>query len=140
MLLFIGDGPERKNLEQLTKKLNLDAIFVGNVPHNEVSWYYSAMDVFIFPLNSIAIKLGEIQSVGLPLIVIKGMAEDWIKDGYNGIVAKDQSSLELGKTLQKLLSLSEEKLKEIKNNQRKFVLENLDIKIVVRKYIELVSK
>ena len=46
------------------------------------------MDVFVFPLNSLAIKIGELLSIGGPiLIVTKGMAEDWIQDGDNGLVS-----------------------------------------------------
>lgn len=50
-VIIVGDGDERKNLELLVKKLNLEdtVIFVGKVPHNEIRRYYSIIDIFVIP-------------------------------------------------------------------------------------------
>jgi glycosyltransferase involved in cell wall biosynthesis len=137
-LLFIGDGPYKPDLENLAQKLQLPIIFTGNIPHNEVFAYYSLMDVFIFPLNSLAIKIGEILSIKGPiLVVVKGMAEDWIKDEYNGLVAKNSSPLELKNVLIKFLNMEKEKREIILSTQRKFAIENLDQKIISKLYLKL---
>lgn len=48
-LLIVGDGPYRSKLEKLAKSLNLDEhiIFTGQVPFDDVSYYYSLAHVFV---------------------------------------------------------------------------------------------
>lgn len=49
--LVVGDGPELLNLKKIVKKLRIEnyVAFVGKVPHEKVSEYYSVIDVFPFP-------------------------------------------------------------------------------------------
>lgn len=138
-LLIIGDGPDKNNLEKLCNKYDIHAIFTGGAPHEEVSLFYSAMDIFVFPLDSLAIKLGEILSIGLPLVVIKGMAEDWIQDEFNGIVALNNSPNELKSALIRYLNMKQSKKDEIKRNQIKFAESVLSTKIIAKKYLALLN-
>lgn len=50
-VIIVGEGEERKNLELLVKKLNLEdkVIFVGKVPHDKIRRYYSIIDIFVVP-------------------------------------------------------------------------------------------
>ncbi|WP_225826013.1 glycosyltransferase family 4 protein [Streptomyces naphthomycinicus] len=52
-LLIVGDGPERAALQRLAARLGLDAdgtaLFTGRVPHDQVRFYYAALDVFAVP-------------------------------------------------------------------------------------------
>lgn len=137
-LLFVGDGPARKDLEKITLEHNIPAIFTGNVPHTEVFGYYSAMDLFIFPLNSLAIKIGEILSIGGPLLLVtRGMPEDWIQNRVNGLVANNSSPQQIQKGLATFFSLSDEEKKKIVSAQRKFAIEHLDRKIITKNYLKL---
>lgn len=63
-LLFVGDGPERGNLERLAARLGVSdhVVFTGN--RDDVARLLNAMDVFV--LSS--------RSEGLPLVVIEAMA------------------------------------------------------------------
>lgn len=138
-LVFVGDGPYKSELEELSKNLGLGVLFTGNVPHDQVYAYYSLMDFFIFPLNSLAIKIGEILSVKGPiLIVTKGMPEDWIKDNVNGIVATSSSPSAIKNALSRSLQLSDPEKESIVTQQRKFAVEHLDKKIVARNYLKLI--
>ncbi len=138
-LLFVGDGPYRTNLEKLSKELHLDVIFAGSIPHDNVFAYYSAMDIFVFPLDSLAIKIGEILSIDGPVLIVRqGMAEDWIQNSVNGVVAKNSSPIELKKAIISTLQLSDKERKKITAEQRKFAIQNLDLKIITKKYLELV--
>jgi glycosyltransferase involved in cell wall biosynthesis len=49
VLIVVGDGPERNNLENLAKKLGVErnVMFVGSVPHERTILYYSAADLFV---------------------------------------------------------------------------------------------
>ena len=137
--IFVGDGPFKENLEALSKELQLDVIFTGRIPHEEVFGYYSMMDLFIFPLNSLAIKIGEILSINGPiLIVTRGMAEDWITDNANGIVAKGSKPIELKNAIERTIHMSPEARKKLSSNQREYALSHLDRRIIAKKYLMLV--
>ena len=137
--LFVGDGPFKENLESLSETLGLNVLFTGRIPHDEVYGHYSMMDIFIFPLNSLAIKIGEILSINGPiLIVTRGMAEDWITDNVNGIVAKNSSPIEIKNAIERVIHLTPEERSRLSSTQRKYALEILDRKIVAKKYLALV--
>jgi len=48
---IVGDGPERANLEQLTRSLGIEKVvlFCGMLPHAEVMQRLGATDVLVFP-------------------------------------------------------------------------------------------
>ncbi|MGX7109528.1 glycosyltransferase family 4 protein [Facklamia miroungae] len=46
-LVIAGDGPERENLEQFSRKHELDVRFVGFVDHEEVWRYYQMADLYL---------------------------------------------------------------------------------------------
>ncbi|MHA2363334.1 MAG: glycosyltransferase [Candidatus Hodarchaeales archaeon] len=138
-IVLVGDGPEKERLKALANKFNLSVRFIGSIPHSEVKNFYSSMDVFIFPLNALAIKIGEILSIGLPIIVLRGMAEDWITDMKTGIVAPNNSVLGLTRALTRYLSLSFEEKSLIKRNQREFAQHNLNIRNVSKAYLKIIT-
>lgn len=78
ILMLIGDGPLKEELEKYSKQLgiNENVIFVGNV--NNVYDYYNAFDYFV--QTSISEGFGltviEAQSNGLPCIISTGIPND----------------------------------------------------------------
>ena len=71
ILLLVGDGPERTNLERQARELRLSdrVIFAG---YQANPWpYYSAMDLFILPSRSegLSISLLEAMAAGTPVAV-----------------------------------------------------------------------
>ena len=71
VLMLIGDGEDRKTLEDTAKELGVSdkVIFVGNVTN--VQDYLSAMDVFVFPslYEGLPLSILEVQANGLPCII-----------------------------------------------------------------------
>lgn len=51
ILLLVGSGREKENLESLVKQLNLSdkVIFTGNVDHSLIKDYYALIDLFVVP-------------------------------------------------------------------------------------------
>lgn len=72
MLLLVGDGPVRSDLEKKTGELGISdrVIFTGMVPSEEVGRYYQAGDIFVSASTSETQGLTYIEalSVGLPML------------------------------------------------------------------------
>ena len=65
--VIVGDGPERKKLALLIRRLGIDDVvtLAGHVPHTKISAYYELADVFV--LTS--------RSEGIPLVLMEAMAQ-----------------------------------------------------------------
>ena len=93
-LLIVGDGPERKNLEDLVSSLSLShcVIFIGSIPHHEVHKYYSLADLFVsfYDLSNVGNPLLEAMVQGLCIVTINnGDTEKFIHNGKNGILLEN---------------------------------------------------
>jgi glycosyltransferase involved in cell wall biosynthesis len=135
--LFIGDGPVRSKLENMFKERNIDAIFTGTLPHIDLPGYYNAMDLFIFPLDSLAIKIGELLSMGIPLIAVQGMAADWIKDGSNGYLSLSNDPVDISKKIDEFLSIIPEEREEVSRRMREYAIDHLSLEKVVKLYLQV---
>ena len=91
-VLFVGDGPERSNMEKYVQKHHINAIFTGFVNQTEISKYYSisSLDVVISDYDPSPKAMNEAMNFKLPIIVtdIVGTAHDLVKDGKNGFLVK----------------------------------------------------
>jgi glycosyltransferase involved in cell wall biosynthesis len=97
-LIVVGDGPRRKEFENLAKRLGLKNVtFVGMKNHEEVKEYLYSSDIALLPyVDNIAnrsrspIKLGEYLAAGKPVVTNKvGIMKLVIENGKNGILTKD---------------------------------------------------
>lgn len=97
-VLFIGDGPYKKQLVRLTRKLGLENKIVFTGFRDDIAELLSASDLFVLPSYSegLPISVLEAMSVGLPVIAtdVGGMREI-ITDGETGylVPAKDVDAL-----------------------------------------------
>ncbi len=91
ILIFLGDGNLRNELEEYTKLNNIctKVIFAGFKNQSELSVYFKASDLFVLPsgMNETwGLVVNEAMLYGLPVIVsdIVGCVSDLVKDGQNG--------------------------------------------------------
>ena len=89
MLLIVGDGPARKELEELSSKLGVadHVIFTGMVDPSEVHKYYQLGDIFVSASTSETQGLTYIEAAanGLPLLCRKDPCLDGVLvEGKNG--------------------------------------------------------
>lgn len=89
--LIVGDGPDKKQLEELAEKLGIDrsVIFTGMVNPCDVQEYYQLADVFVSASTSETQGLTYIEAAanGLPLLCRKDdCLQDIIIEGVNGYV------------------------------------------------------
>lgn len=86
-LIIVGDGPYRNKLEKLVCSLGLDkyVIFTGQVPFEDVSYYYSLANVFISAskTETQGLTIMEAMATGIPVVVydddnVKGVVMEGI--------------------------------------------------------------
>jgi len=89
-LLFVGDGPERKNMENFVRLHNVNALFTGFVNQTEISKYYSISDlsVVISDYDPSPKAMNEAMNFELPIIVtdVVGTACDLVRNSDNGFI------------------------------------------------------
>lgn len=110
-LIIAGDGPEKKNLQELSKNLNLQNSikFLGRIENEKVAEYMSVADLFVLPSLSegFPMVLLEAMAVGLPIVAteIRGVPEI-VKNGESGFLAEPKNSHNLA---QKIIFMLENK-------------------------------
>jgi len=123
-LFIVGDGEERKYLENLVKELVLEkyVTFIGKVPNEKIPEYMTASDVFILPSLSegFPVTVVEAMASGLPIIAtdVRGLPEI-IKDGENGFLVEPKNLEQIVDKV--LLLLEDDELREgiSRNNKGK---------------------
>lgn len=88
-LLIVGDGPNRANLEELSKELGLEeqVVFAGMIPHSEIGICYSSADLFVCASSSETQGLTylEAQAASLPILCRRDEClSEVILNGHNG--------------------------------------------------------
>ena len=102
--VIVGDGPERAALENIVKRSNLDGkvFFAGYV--EDVSGYYLASDIFVYPTRREVMPMALIEAcaAGLPIVCsdIPGNSEV-VRDGQNGFLVEKRG----GAYSEKVISL-----------------------------------
>lgn len=94
LLLLVGEGDARKELETLAQELGLERSvrFVGVIPHARVWGFYRLAQAFLFPSITEAqgLVILEAMAVGVPVVAIKDTAaEDFIEDGQDGFLVEE---------------------------------------------------
>ncbi len=107
VVMFIGDGELRPQIENIVKKDNVDknVIITGFLPYDDVPFYLAACDVLVSPcvhsrdgspfFNS-PIKLFEYLAMGKPVVASDiGQQAEVINHGKNGLLAEERSPEDL---------------------------------------------
>ncbi len=105
-LLIVGDGPPKKDLEQLTHKFNLDknVIFTGYCVPSDIYKVYKSADVFtlLSTTETQGMVVTEAIASGLPVILANDQAyTGMIEDGANGFSIDSENEF-----IEKVLLLS----------------------------------
>jgi glycosyltransferase involved in cell wall biosynthesis len=104
-LVIAGEGEETGNLKSLADKLGIaDHVrFVGWIDHESNSEYYnkSLIYVSIPESDATSISLLEAMAAGcIPVVSDLPANKEWITDGKNGVIVKDEKENFLDKVLQ----------------------------------------
>ena len=100
-VLFVGAGPMAKELRG-----NKDTVVTGWVRHEDISQYYAAADVFVFPssFETWGLVVNEAMCFGLPVVSCPTVSStrDLVEYGHNGYVCSPGAEMvaKVGRLLQ----------------------------------------
>lgn len=94
MLVIVGEGDEKQALMDFADRLDLrgKALFVGEVPRDEVWDYYGLADIFALPSTSEVQPLAPLEALacGRAVVAVRYPGiEDYISDGVEGYLASE---------------------------------------------------
>ncbi len=108
LLLLVGDGSQKKELEAYSRQWNLNAVFTGKVAYEDIAKYYRIADVFIMPTleDNWSLVVPEAMACGLTIACSKynGCWPELVKP-ENGWVFDPLNSKELAMTLKKISNI-----------------------------------
>ena len=135
-LVVVGDGPLRKELEMLSGKEGVDALFVGW--RSDVERFLSIADVFVLP------SLSE----GLPLVLLEAMAAGKpcivtdiglpVTKNFDALAVPPKNAAALREALRRLLN-NKTLAKKLGENARK-TAEKFSWERAASQYVELAAK
>ncbi|MFH1045844.1 MAG: glycosyltransferase family 4 protein [Candidatus Omnitrophota bacterium] len=105
-LLLVGDGPERKPLQELVKELGIGQNVIFSPATPDTSKALACIDVFVLPslMEGLGLAIIEAQAMGLAVVASKvGGIGSLIKDGENGLLVKPRDPLALAQAILRLL-------------------------------------
>ncbi len=145
-LIVMGDGANQEKLEALAKELNIDAVFTGRLPYDEMCAQLSECDIAVNPIRkgsagSVINKVGDYAMAGIPVINTQECQEYRdLLDEYNaGINCECENPYEIAQALEKLIS-SESLRAQMGRNSRKLGEERFDRKHTYQKIVDLIYK
>lgn len=141
-LVIVGEGPDRKNLENLIKDLKLEnhVILLGR--KKEVPKLLKSSNIFVLPSRREAFGLVNLEAMITPLPIIAsavGGIPEIIKDGETGILVKPEDEKELAQALETLIADSSLREK-MANNGFLRVKKNFSAQKMAQEYEKLYSQ
>lgn len=107
-LRFVGDGPDRTELEALARKLDIQSAttFLGRLPESETLKELSQAGIFVLPSfwEGLPVAIMEAMALGIPLVTsrVAGVPE-LVVDGENGLLFAPANWDELTEKMRRLL-------------------------------------
>ena len=143
ILLVIGDGPEKDNIESLSKQLGIEKTvrLMGRVSDEEKFQYLTASDVYLSTAihEGFGIVFLEAMECGLPVLSYdRGGQTDFLREGKTGHLIALGNKGDFAEKLKGLLH-SEPARTEIRDHNRKYVKE-FYIEHVAERYIAIFNE
>ena len=140
-LIIVGDGPEKKRLVEVAKKLGIEKCvsFVGEKGRSEIWSYYLSSDIFVLHTlyEGLGIVLLEAMACKKPVIcTIAGATKEVVEHGKTGLLVPPRNPKALADAIIKLVDDEELRIK-MGMEGRKKVEREYDLDVIVGKYIKL---
>lgn len=143
-IFIIGDGPEKKTLEDLARDLKLKNIhfvgYFGKEDRKEFHQLYNRADVFVAPSvwdEPLGMVILEAMAYETPVVVTrKGGIPLAVKDGVNGYFVRPRNSRDIAEKVNKIISNPELK-KQMGANARKIVAEKFTWEKIAKRFVSI---
>jgi 1,2-diacylglycerol 3-alpha-glucosyltransferase len=141
-LIYAGTGPEIKRLRFEVIKRNLSEVVrvLGYVSEDLKASLLKEAYLQVLPSRGDTFGLVLAEGMAFGKVVIasnKGGMKDWVKDGETGLIFNMDEENGLEEKIEYALM---EDLTQMGENAKKWVLQNLDIKVVTKKFEEIYER
>ena len=140
-LIIVGDGEERKNIQEyaLSRKLT-NVLFVGSVKVEEIPKYLVAADVFCMAsyYEGLSNSMIEALGAGLPIVSTNvAGSKDIVIDGKNGRILNDRNPRSYSQAIKEVLGFNMENVQEVNTKlcNMRFNIKNI-VKQIDREIME----
>lgn len=143
VLLIIGGGAERENIELKIKGLGLaeKVRFLNDVPNNKIQNYFKIADLFILPSEEEGFPhvLLEAMAAGLPLVAFNaGGVKDIVPPEFLKYVVAKSNLPAFAEKVRELLYVDSKKMEDLKRAELNWI-KQFDIKPAVERFKQLLS-
>jgi glycosyltransferase involved in cell wall biosynthesis len=141
--LVVGDGPERKSLENLTEELGIEdhVEFMGHI--SDMASLWPKIDVYVLCSlhEGLSIALLEAMAHGIPVVATAvGGNTEVIQHDRNGFLVPNKSSDSIVRECLRILSLSEIEMQSLQFAAMKTVRERYSSTACAKRYVQLYQK
>lgn len=147
LLVIVGDGTLRGELERLAVEMDVEVAFLGSKTHDELRTIYASADIFAVPSvtaadgdqEGLGLVILEAMASGLPVVASRsGGISQVIQDGVNGLLFEEKNSDELAEKLS--LLLKDEATREKVTENSKETVKQYDYCALAKRYMEVMSE
>ncbi len=141
ILVIVGDGPEKENIQlQITNFRLQDRVrFLGWIPQNEIMKYFVMADIFLLPSEEEGFPhvLLEAMAVGVPFAAFDvGGVREIIPPELRSYLAEDGDLKNLIRRIKELLDIDREKSDILRRSEAEWV-KKFDIKYATERFKNL---
>lgn len=142
-LIILGDGPKRRELENLIRSKNLE---------NDVDLHGFTTNPYSFLSRCKMFALTSTHGEASPMVLAEAMyfskpivctdfftAPDFIENGVNGLMAKQSNPVDIAEKIVTLIT-DAERVEEMIANAKEMVLERHGVSNAVQKYMALINR
>lgn len=123
--IIMGDGARRAEFEEYAKKKNVDAVFTGRMPYDEMCGRLCACDIVINPIckgsaGSVINKVGDYAMSGRPVINTQENQEyrELLEKNKAGINCECENAEEVASAIETLIKDSDMRCKLAENSRK----------------------
>lgn len=141
-IIIIGEGPQRKNLSWLARKMGIENLvwFIGE--QNNFNKWLNNLDVFIYSKQNFDLedinRIIKASSAGIPVICQNDIGlDDFVLDNVNGVLI-DPGSEKLAEIIIKL-EQDDNLRKRLSRSARELAFEKFNFQMNLQKFKELIN-
>jgi glycosyltransferase involved in cell wall biosynthesis len=137
-LLIVGDGPARKEMENLAQQIYPDAVFAGAKHGAELEPYFAEADLFVLPGTG-GLAIQQAMAHGLPVVVARGdgTQDDLVRSENGWQVTPDDRPM-LTNTLIQALS-DPAMLRQMGEASYRIVSKEINVNQMVKVFVEALN-